>query len=149
VKPHPRIRKTIKWGTAALTLLLVVVWLGSVWRAIHWMDGNRVVMGIENGCLFYFETNTDPVPSKRGLSLAEPFLSRLDWSFTWDSGKWAWEARCPLWLFVALVLMLTLMTWRVDLILRRRERVGHCTKCGYDRTGLAKDAKCPECGNAV
>lgn len=31
MKPHPRIRKTIKYGGAALTLLLVVVWIGSGW----------------------------------------------------------------------------------------------------------------------
>jgi hypothetical protein len=29
MKPHPRIRKTIKWGGAAVTLLLVVVWIAS------------------------------------------------------------------------------------------------------------------------
>jgi hypothetical protein len=33
VKPHPRIRKTIKWGGAAVTVLLAVVWIGSaLWR---------------------------------------------------------------------------------------------------------------------
>ena len=31
MKPHPRIRKTIKWGGAAVTVLLVVVWIGSGW----------------------------------------------------------------------------------------------------------------------
>ena len=27
-----------------------------------------------------------------------------------------------------------------------RRPTGSCTSCGYDRTGLASDAKCPECG---
>ena len=29
---------------------------------------------------------------------------------------------------------------------RRRFGPGRCAKCGYDRHGLAADAKCPECG---
>lgn len=29
---------------------------------------------------------------------------------------------------------------------RRRSRKGKCATCGYDRTGLADDAVCPECG---
>src|SRR4051812_37657088 len=31
MKPHPRIRKTIKWGGAVLTVLLVALWIGSGW----------------------------------------------------------------------------------------------------------------------
>ena len=31
MKPHPKIRKTIKWGGAVVTVLLVVVWIGSGW----------------------------------------------------------------------------------------------------------------------
>lgn len=30
---------------------------------------------------------------------------------------------------------------------RRRVRIGHCHACGYDRTGLAASAVCPECGS--
>jgi hypothetical protein len=35
--------------------------------------------------------------------------------------------------------------WRT----RPRERLGSCERCGYDRTGLAAAAKCPECGAAA
>ncbi len=36
MKPHPRIRKTIKWGGAVVTVLLVVVWGGSGWWDVVW-----------------------------------------------------------------------------------------------------------------
>ena len=39
MKPHPRIRKTIKWGGAAVTVLLVVVWVGSGWLSVGWVPG--------------------------------------------------------------------------------------------------------------
>ena len=35
------------------------------------------------------------------------------------------------------------LLWYAD---RRRFGPGSCMKCGYDRRGLAADAKCPECG---
>ena len=30
MKPHPRVRKTIKWGGAVVTVLLLLVWFGSL-----------------------------------------------------------------------------------------------------------------------
>jgi hypothetical protein len=41
--------------------------------------------------------------------------------------------------------LLAALLWHMD---RRRFGPGHCGKCGYDRRGLAADAKCPECGAA-
>ena len=31
VKPHPRIRKMVKWGGAVASVLLMGAWVGSVW----------------------------------------------------------------------------------------------------------------------
>src|SRR5258708_976615 len=53
MKPHPRIRKTVKWGGAAVTVLLVVLWIGSGWCAIGfqvnwnhvWVDGGTLKFG--------------------------------------------------------------------------------------------------------
>ncbi|MCC6323145.1 MAG: hypothetical protein IT438_17105 [Phycisphaerales bacterium] len=38
---------------------------------------------------------------------------------------------------------------RSNLLRRRRERMGKCSKCGYDLAGLGVSiATCPECGQA-
>ncbi len=43
----------------------------------------------------------------------------------------------------------TALAWRLDTLARRREKLGACPSCGYDRAGLAFSAPCPECGNAA
>ncbi len=36
MKPHPRIRKTVKWGGAVVTVLLAAMWIGSIWWGVSW-----------------------------------------------------------------------------------------------------------------
>ena len=58
----------------------------------------------------------------------------------------------PVWPgFAADAAMLASLAWgvsRLPFILRRfvRKRNNHCLRCGYDRSGLASDSICPECG---
>lgn len=54
----------------------------------------------------------------------------------------------PLWPLAAGSFLATAIAWRLDTLAHRRARggVNLCPKCTYDRTGLAADAKCPECG---
>jgi hypothetical protein len=41
--------------------------------------------------------------------------------------------------------------WQIPGAIRRRSRrrAGRCVRCGYDRTGLAPEAPCPECGGFI
>jgi hypothetical protein len=55
VKPHPRIRKTVKWGGAVASVLLVAVWIGSGWWRVGYagtgggcVSVSRGVLGIEH-----------------------------------------------------------------------------------------------------
>ena len=110
MKPHPRIRKTIKWGGAVVTVLLVGVWVDSIQEIV----------------------TTGGEPRPRGL--------------------WRWHhlgIACGLPPVLAcLSTIATVAAWKLDVLARRRERLGCCPECNYDRTGLASDAKCPECGAA-
>ena len=51
MKPHPRIRKTIKWGGAVVTVLLVVAWIGSGWGEIEWESNSGQWIGLGAGRL--------------------------------------------------------------------------------------------------
>ena len=156
MKPHPRIRKTVKWGGAAATVLLVVVWIGSGWLFVGFAT--------EAGSAVYFTAGGVGVQTSRRYAIDSPF--------DWGSRKaplwslWDWECRSsgpgppsfhtppgfsvfgPLWPFMMPIAGTTVIAWRLDTLARRRARLNLCPKCDYDRTGLADGAVCPECGSA-
>jgi hypothetical protein len=157
MKPHPRIRKAIKWGGAAVTLLLVVVWIGSYWRGL-WaerLDHTSLSVVFRGGIHWAWHEHTirdDMVNRVSGMGLfsAEdlPQWPSIVWpsvSMT-DMGMRA-ELWIPLWLPTLAGFVPTALAWRLDTLARRRARLNLCPKCRYDRAGLAVDARCPECGN--
>jgi hypothetical protein len=152
MKPHPtphRIRKTIKWGGAAVTVLLVVVWIGSGWWEwfVPFPGGGNFGM-ISGG----FEYDAWP-QGRTGITVHRCADGRFHlwwWPPRWhgSSGDLAvWVAG---WIPVIPVLACTICAWCFDAQVRRRARGGLnlCPKCNYDRAGIAADAVCPECGGA-
>ena len=159
MKPHPRIRKTIKWGGAAVTVLLVVVWVGSGWCDCTIARSDDVYVSVSHGRLevqywrwFDRMMASDEVvfgePPRRFRQ--EPFGMR--WWFSWQNQLPQYcYLQLPLWFPAAVAAGGCAASWRLDALARRRAKGGLnlCPKCGYDRTGLvSKDAKCPECGAA-
>jgi ssDNA-binding Zn-finger/Zn-ribbon topoisomerase 1 len=155
MKPHPRIRTTIKWGGAAVTVLLVVVWIGSGWCGqddlVLWSNTElrdhswaSIVHGgfttgrwREEPFAFYLDVAWDLPPR-------EPWrLTLLPW---WFRSKFAWQVAVPLWPVVACAAACTLGGWCMDGRAAARMRAHLCPKCNYDRAGLVKGAVCPECG---
>jgi len=77
-----------------------------------------------------------------------PHAVQFNWWF--EGGKYVSGGDCysiPLWCLVLVSLAATMAAWWLDTA-RRRSRVGLCSSCGYDRTGLAPMSLCPECGTA-
>jgi hypothetical protein len=68
------------------------------------------------------------------------------WRPSWDYFSGYWGLSLPLWIPFLLFAVPTALLWRRDHIATKRARIGRCPLCGYDRRGLAADAKCPECG---
>jgi len=149
MKPHPRIRKTVKWGGAVATVLLAVVWIGSGWRMLVWFGAGKNVNflavgggGVEVGHL----TATVPFQGSMLLECREPIFQLPGFG----SAATGWGAYLPLWPGVAAALVATAAAWRLDTLERRRRAgVNHCRNCGYDRRGLPPQTVCPECGAAA
>jgi len=146
MKPHPRIRKTVKWGGAVITALLVTVWLGSGhWNVIWTGDGWSV--GLARGRLIAGRFHLAPLQAPlRGLEIqALPYSIKL-WFLT-RSDRIMTYSGIPLWLFASATLATSVIAWRMDAAARENIGRSPCAKCGYDRTGLAAGAVCPECGS--
>lgn len=144
-RPHPRIRRAIKWGGLVVTTLLVVVWIGST----RWMfkyDGKYGDGFVVSGGML--------------RTIHSPGLRREAGPASWYAGRWRarleWGSESvvhlgfrvvvPLWPLPLLAFLITAAAWRCDFIARRRARKGLCPACRYDRAGIAPDAPCPECG---
>ncbi len=155
MRPHPRIRKTIKWCGAAVTVLLVVVWIGSGACLVSYggtpIDAWSWTLGeggvAVDGYTPQANTGGTIVTNVPGWEARRtPFL--LAWGFKVEhSPVGFWRFFVPLWIPVAGSMFCTAIAYRLDILARRRARLATCPKCNYDRTGLARDAQCPECGS--
>ncbi len=152
MKPHPRIRKTIKWGGAVVTVLLVVVWVGSFNRSIARFDsfsGWTTRFMILNGGITYAAVQSPPpLWPRSGWHSSKETGSQRIWWFSLLTASQAVNVVIPLWPLTLAAASVALSAWRLDTLARRRARLNLCPKCNYDRTGLAPVAKCPECGTA-
>ncbi len=148
MKPHPRIRKTIKWGGSAVVLLVIVVWIVSEQRIVMFVVPPSYEVALEKGLLLI--ANQGYPVSGLGVTFQQyPPQARFRLtSITLE--RYAadeWYLWIGLWIPLILALTATAIAWRLDTLARRRARLNLCLKCDYDRSGLAKDAVCPECGS--
>jgi len=143
------VRKTVKWGGAGLTLLLLVVWIGSGWWGAVWFTPSGGFGTIHGGQLRRVEPLSGGPSTGAGTFLIEPIPSDFEWWFDWGTASGTKYVDIPLWPAALLSLLATAAAWRADAKYMRRARVGLCAGCGYDRAGLAAGAVCPECGAAA
>jgi hypothetical protein len=149
MKPHPRIRRTIKWGGLGASLLLIAVWVASGSTSVMWRSSGYGV-GVVSGQLRLTRVHAgvpwgDPI----GLHCQSTIRTRWLLWFRWYPGSGADTLDIPIWSLAAAVLLAGGGAWFLDVCARRRERAGRCPKCRYDRTGLAAGVVCPECGATV
>jgi ssDNA-binding Zn-finger/Zn-ribbon topoisomerase 1 len=143
MRPHPKIRKTIKWGGVAVTVLLVVVWIGSGWCEVGFHSTAWWIM-LQHGSLYL---ERDPTQGWNTAWYAYRDVGPWDASArSWASLRDHWQCLIGLWIPSLCAALVTAIAWRLDTLARRRERINHCPKCNYDRAGIAAGAVCPECG---
>jgi hypothetical protein len=148
MKPHPKIRKTVKWGGAAVTLLLVVVWIGSGRWQLLWVPRVGFALGAQQGVLLLAVVAPSDGPrlfELRRNDGSDPFVY---WHFRCYRTPISTQVDLPLWILALPPMSSSLIAWRMEVLAHRRARLNLCPKCHYDRAGLAAGAKCPECGTA-
>lgn len=157
----------IKWGGAVVTVLLVALWIASnsfYWYRVYIHPRKShltpiTVIGLQSGRLILCGDKI-PRPMPPGwhdnndrlyLRFAHQHV-HMDWipKLFVDSDRHShnFDVAIPIWMLALPTLLLTAAAWRLDILARRRARVGLCVKCGYSRAGLAAGAVCPECGDA-
>lgn len=136
----------MKWGGAVVTVVLLVVWIGSGWWSVHYFPPGHSVIGVSVGQVHVAQTTMANDPSLVGLHTHGPMRFRFKWWFDRNGLSTAQQWSVPMWVVVLPVGLGTLGLWWLDAQATRRERRGRCAGCCYDRTGLAANAVCPECG---
>ncbi len=170
MRPHPRIRKAVKWGGAVVCALLVVIWIGSGWYFLRSGLVGRFGGEVNAGAFWVYESELEDLPflgwrgpSRRVDATGTAFAYHLAWKFESEQHVRTVSravgphrqflilatTRIPLWAPFLLAAFVTTIVWRLDTLARRRAKLGACPKCSYSRTGLAPNAVCPECGTAA
>lgn len=146
-----KFRKAIKWGGAAATVLLVVVWVGSAWCALDWDDGANHCWWIAQGSIG--ATRLDIPRPPREPMWGSTFLSLRDRAlyFKWWPSAYADTVASivsiPIWLFIVPLSVAVAAAWRIDARAMQHLRTSSCLGCNYPRHGLPAAAVCPECGS--
>ena len=143
-----RARKTVKWGGLVVTVLLLVVWIGSGWYARLWRIGGERFVGVATGQVVFVDQADSDMRFESDVLDLSTTAFHLDWRFSWALSTPFAGAALPLWFPALLSLLATAAAWRADAKYLRRVREGLCPACGYDRAGLAAVSVCPECGAA-
>ena len=136
----------MKWGGAVASVLLIVAWIGSgkFGVAYNWSNGDS--SSLWRGRLHIWQSGKSVPAGRTGFEPRGTTDFGLDW---WMSSFKRYnrpQVSIPLWWLVLPSVAASAAVWRHDAIKTRRELLNHCEKCGYDRTGILQDAKCPECG---
>lgn len=142
----PWVRKAVKWTSAVLVVLVVGAWIATVWRTFGYQGGGPWV-SMTAGVMFvgYDIRAVGPGPTGFRIVPSSPGeFAWWDWGWFRIVGNRGWLAVFPIWALIIPPFLVCAVASRLD----RRKLPGACPKCGYDQTGLAADAVCPECGEA-
>lgn len=75
MKPHPKIRKITKWAGAVVSVVLVVVWVGSAWWQVSWGSAYHKQIAMSYGGL---RLDIDPSRLRNERLAIEAMQGRLD-----------------------------------------------------------------------
>jgi hypothetical protein len=142
------IRNFLGWS-ATICFIAFALLLPSnlLWRYRLNYTRNAAIRAYD-GCLaIQFGDGSRPMPL--GLYYEREVRPHIKWDAKYfPPGNGAWGVQCSLTIPMALFGLAAGGLWWIERRDRRRALIGHCTKCGYDLTGLPRP-HCPECGRGV
>ncbi len=153
---YRRIREGVKWGGAAIALMLLVVWIASGWMNASCALPGHGRVALRNGRLSFYKPDPKVVwdgdvasVTGRVVRIRGQESDNFEWWVSSDTDSLGTWVALPLWLPAGAWMLLTLAAWRPEIVARRRARAGRCLACNYDRAGLAAGVVCPECGGSA
>ena len=146
-----RVRPVWALVAAACAAVVLASIVGSVATGMGWelsrtRTTGRSVSGvaIARGGLHWHDASA--IPMLGGIPIVGNFLTiRVEspgWWFRASFSQTHKELVVPIWAIGVLAAGIGVLAWRRA----RWVKSGHCARCGYDLSGLAAGAVCPECG---
>lgn len=152
MKKRGLLKSIARWTAWVLAVLLPAMWVVSLWASafVSTPGGSKTIQAssILGGGALGFGVTLDGDWPKSFLTVAErPALPR-QWLPHVAHSKRAVGVTVPLWMPWLVALGFSVWFYRDHQRQKQRRLLGCCPACGYDRSGLADSAPCPECGAA-
>ena len=134
-------RRFGKWAATVLALALAAGFVFTFFQTVSYYPWSGKQCHLTSGALLRgYRNGISPLG---GPYLARPTHRPFTWLPHYDTSAMDYWWVCPLWPIPLGAGLVAVWLWRLDRFPR-----GHCRRCGYDLTGLAAGAVCPECGAA-
>ena len=144
------------WIGYAIAASLILWWIAGIWYVVSWESprGSFVIVGSGEVIVGYNTPNR--LAPTAGWNLwrihhQHRFIFNIApyGSGSRGGGNWWRASSVPLPGAAVLIAGASwFISWLLQTMRRRRRLAGQCLVCHYNRTGLAADAPCPECGTA-
>ncbi len=148
------IRGPAKTALSGIAVLLAACYLVNAWYWLDWSRPSTRWLSVScSGGAVTVSWEPDEAPLWFGWQRTGLHTGTYDvkfyryepvWLPRWNSSAYAKSMTVPIWIPLAICAVPAASLWIKDW--RGKRRPGVCRCCGYDRCGLAPDAKCPECG---
>ncbi|MCC6228996.1 MAG: hypothetical protein IT432_07200 [Phycisphaerales bacterium] len=153
MKKRLRLKSIARWTAWVLAVLLPVMLIFTIWgNALLNMPlgrgPTRIVVSLTWGALHLGVGDSGSFRPTFWECRGYPIFP-ADWWPRYDHLPGTTVVVLPLWMPSIVAIAFSVWFYRDHRREERERRLGCCTACGYDRSGLASTAPCPECGAAA